>query len=259
MWRIVAVGLLVALVPGRLAAEDLSCGSVPPLAELGETKETQLDSLLRKAMSCLASGEPGRAIDLFSEMISIDPSNETAYMNRANAYVQSGQVAQGLADLSYLINVKPSFAEAWFNRGVGYLAAAKYERAIADFGETLRLKPDFVRAYCNRGLAFVRKGDLDRALRDLNAGLAMSRESEMCYFARGDVYLHKRDYRQAVDDYTSGLKIKPNIGVLSQRAKAHEGLGEREKALADFKAVLSKAPTYRPAQDGLRRLSQTEE
>ena len=141
MWWIALVGFLVVFSLDRLAAEDLSCSRVPPLAELGDTKQTQLDSLLRKAMSCVKSGKADLAIDLFSEMISIAPDNEAAYLNRANAYIQSGQVAQGLADLSFLINLKPTFAEAWFNRGIGYLAAGKLERAIADFGETLRLKP----------------------------------------------------------------------------------------------------------------------
>lgn len=259
MWWIAFVGFLFFLSPIRLAAEELSCSRVPPLTELGNTKETQLDSLLRKAITCVRSGKPELAIDLFSEMISIDPDNEAAYLNWANAYIQSGQVAQGLADLSFLINLKPTFAEAWFNRGIGYLAASKYERAIADFGETLRLKPDFARAYCNRGLALVRKGAFDRALEDLDVGIEKSPNSEMCHFARGDVFLHKEEYQKAVDDYTNGLRIKPNIGILSQRAKAYEGLGEREKALADFKAVLAKVPTYKPAQDGLKRLSQTEE
>jgi len=64
MWRIAIIGLLIVLNPGRLAAEDLSCGRVPPLAELGDTKKTQLDSLLRKAMSCIRSGKPDLAIDL---------------------------------------------------------------------------------------------------------------------------------------------------------------------------------------------------
>ena len=104
----------------------------------------------------------------------------------------------------------------------------------------------------------MRKGAFDRALKDLNVGLEKSPNSEMCYFARGDVYFIKEEFQKAVDDYTSGLNIKLNIGVLSQRAKAYEGLGEREKALADFKAVLAQVPNYKPAQDGLKRLSQTE-
>jgi tetratricopeptide (TPR) repeat protein len=66
---------------------------------------------------------------------------------------------------------------------------------------------------------------------------------------RGDVYFHKGDYRNAVDDYTRGLAKKPNI-------EAYEKLGESEKALADYKAVLNNAPTHKGAMHGSARLGQ---
>jgi tetratricopeptide (TPR) repeat protein len=253
------IAFFLILSPGPLAAQSVSCGDLPPVAELGITKEQQLDNLLRRAIACVRARKFDLAIDIFSEMISLDPGNETAYVNRANAYIQSGQVPQGIADLSNVISLKPTFAEAWYNRGIGFLAEHKYERAIADFSETLRLKPDFARAYCNRGLALVRKQAYDRALDDLDIGLEKNPKLPLCHFARGDTYFHKGDYQKAVDDYTSGLKHVQNIEALSRRAEAYERLGEKEKALADFKVVLENAPTHKDALEGVARLSDTRE
>ena len=144
MWiKIALVGFSLLLSHTPLAAQSVTCDSVPPLAQVGVTKEQRLDNLLRRAIACVRAGKPDLAVDIFSAMITIDPGNESAYLNRANAYLQTRQFSLGIADLSHVISVRPSFATAWYNRGTAFLAQRKYERALADFGETLRLRPGF--------------------------------------------------------------------------------------------------------------------
>ena len=255
MWfKTALVGVVVLVGLSRADAQSLSCGSVPPLAQVGSTKEQQLNELSRMAFACVKAGKLDLAIDIFSEIINLDPTNEKAYLNRASAYLQSRQFQLGIADLSHVISVKPTFAEAWYNRGIAFLAGRKYERAVADFGEALRLNPDFARAYCNRGLALVRKGAYDEALKDLKTGLEKDPSLPLCQLVRGDVQFQKGNYSKAVDDYTRGLAKIPNIEALSRRAEAYEKLGEREKALADFEAVLKHAPRHNRANQGIARL-----
>ena len=91
------------------------------------------------------------------------------------------------------------------------------------------------------------------ALDDLNKGLEKDPDLTLCRFARGDVYFQKADYQKAVEDYTIGLARKPNIEALSRRAEAYEKLGEKQKALADFQAILRLAPSDKRALDGLAR------
>ncbi len=256
MWmRIAVFGVLLVLLPGPLAAETASCESGSALAEPGATKQEQLDQLLRRAITCIHERKPQAAIDIFSQMISLDPGNPTAYLDRANAYIQTGNLALGIADLSYVISLKPDFPEAWYNRGIAFLMSRNYDRAVADFGETLKLKPDFTRAYCNRGLALVRKGNYEKALADLNDGLEKDPNLVICRFARGNVFFAMKNYQAAVDDYTRGLQQKPNIEALRQRALAYEKLGEREKALADFKTVFEHSPNDEVALKGIARLN----
>ena len=193
MWfRTALIGFVILLPAGRVETQSLSCSSIPPLAEVGSTKKEQLDGLSRMAFACVQAGKPELAVDVFSEIINLDPTNEKAYLNRANAYLQSPQFQLGIADLSYVISIKPTFAEAWYNKGIAFLAARKYERAVADFGETLRLKPDFARAYCNRGLALVRKGAYDGALKDLNTGLEKDPSLPLCQLVRGATSISTR-------------------------------------------------------------------
>jgi tetratricopeptide (TPR) repeat protein len=118
MWfRNALIGFVILLPPDRVDAQGMSCSSIPPLAEVGSTKNEKLDGLSRMAFACVQAGKPELAVDFYSEIINLDPTNERAYLNRANAYLQNRQFQLGIADVSHVISGKPTFAEAWYNRG----------------------------------------------------------------------------------------------------------------------------------------------
>ncbi|UII26307.1 tetratricopeptide repeat protein [Fulvivirga maritima] len=59
----------------------------------------------------------------------------------------------------------------------------------------------------------------------------------------GDKYFKKGDYAKAVEAYTEYLKLEPaHVKSLYNRGRAYEELGQSEKAVEDFKKVLSEDP-----------------
>ncbi len=246
--------LLLLTFPAQAAAENFRCGSFPLLDDT-ISKEERADRLLRRAIACVQEGKPMESIAVFSELIGLDPDNETAYLNRGNAYIQTGQFELGIADYSHVIAKNPSLAQGWYNRGTAFVAARQYERAIADLTEAIRLKPDEARAYCNRGMSYLRKSHYERALADLNAGIEKDGTIALCYYARGDLSLHTEKYQDAVGDLTRGLRLKPTVEGYIQRAAAHERLCETDNALADYKEALRLDPRSNAARAGAQRLS----
>src|SRR4029453_9515261 len=121
-----AVALILLGLPNLLSAETISCGTLPPFAQ-GQSKEEQLQSLLQRAIACIREGKPAQSIEIFSEMIAIDPENDTAFLNRGNAYLQMGQIALSIADFSLVITLKPDTWEAGYNRGIALILAHKYD------------------------------------------------------------------------------------------------------------------------------------
>lgn len=237
------------------SAAPVSCGSIPPFAE-GMSEEKHIEMLLRRAVACVQEGRPDLSIEIFSEVIGLDPGNEVAYLNRGNAYLQMREFDLGISDFSHAISLDPKSTEAWYNRGVAFVVTQRYQQGIADLSEAIKLKPDFARAYCNRGLAFARKGDHDRALSDLSQGSQKDAGLPMCYFGKADVYFQRKDYKNAIEQFSLGLQIAPNVEALSKRGEAYEQFGKADEALADFKAALLIAPTHKPALEGVRRLGQ---
>ena len=79
-----------------------------------------------------------------------------------------------------------------------------------------------------------------------------------CHFAitREAISIQRRKTK-ALEDYTQSLQLKPdNPGGLVMRGQAYEHLGERDKALADFRAAVAIDPRFKEAEEGVKRLGQ---
>jgi tetratricopeptide (TPR) repeat protein len=64
-----------------------------------------------------------------------------------------------------------------------------------------------------------------------------------------------KDWKTAVDRLTEALALDPEgSDLLTFRASAYEHLGQKDKAIADYKAALAFIPDYQAAVDGLKRL-----
>ena len=146
MWLRVLLTLALFLSPAVMSAAPIACGSIPPFPE-GMSQEKQIAVLLRRAIACVQEGRPDLSIEIFSEVIGLDPGNEVAYLNRGNAYLQTRQFDLGISDFSHAISLEPRSSEAWYNRGVAFVAMQRYQQGIADLSEAIKLKPDFARAY----------------------------------------------------------------------------------------------------------------
>ena len=92
---VAAIALILVGSPPTFA--ESTCGNLPSLTE-GSSKDVKVDYLMRRAFACVQEGKPALSVEIFSEIISIDPENEAAYLNRGSAYLQTGQPDLAIAD-----------------------------------------------------------------------------------------------------------------------------------------------------------------
>jgi tetratricopeptide (TPR) repeat protein len=103
-----------------------------------------------------------------------------------------------------------------------------------------------------------------QALADYDAALkigyySMSTGAIRAHMGRGYALLGLRRYRRAIDDFDIVLGHVPNevprsSSTLAWRGAANQGLGDRERAVADYKAALVLDPRNARARDGLADL-----
>ena len=98
--------------------------------------------------------------------------------------------------------------------------------------------------------------DYDKAVA-LEPSFALPRDRAYSNLGRGYALLQLKQYRRAIDDFDEVLKAVPRSSTaLAWRGSAHEGLGNRDKAVADYKAALAIDPSSEGAVDGLRALNE---
>ena len=99
---------------------------------------------------------------------------------------------------------------------------------------------------------------LDAAISAFGDMIKKQPKNDLLINQRGNLYMQKDDTTHAIADYTRAMKLKPdNFWPYVLRASAYEKAGQRDKAVADYKAALPRHPTgdtLKQVQDALKAL-----
>ena len=117
-------------------------------------------------------------------------------------------------------------AQAYYERGNVYSLEQQNDLAIADFTTAIKIKPDYLDAYALRG------------------GVHSS-----------PFFNPKRNVDAAIADYTKVIEIEASAYWYTSRAALYEEKGEREKAIADYRAALVLEPNNYTAKTHLAKLA----
>jgi tetratricopeptide (TPR) repeat protein len=192
----------------------------------------QPNEVISSCTAVIQSGlEPGRNL-------------AAAFTIRGRAYRAKGDYDHAIADYTEAIRVESDYGLAFYSRGIAYFNKKDYDRAIADYTESLRLSPRDIIALQNRGHAYQAKQDYDSAIVDYSEAIGI--EPKFAYAFNDRCYVRAiagRELQQALADCNEALRLVPNdFHTLDSRAFAYLRLGNFEKAVTDYNAVLKINP-----------------
>ncbi|MFZ1947678.1 MAG: tetratricopeptide repeat protein [bacterium] len=199
--------------------------------------------LSKLAHSHFIKGEFDKAIEIWREMLSRDPSNLDVMVSLANALIQKGDLDRAytvLRDASkrdpdhlpsqnmlalYHINVghldeaarisaqviarDAKNAEAYFNLGVTYDLQARYDQALSAFKRSVELRGDFDQSRINLGNAYLRKGNTTEARAQFEKALEVNPASTHAWYSLGKVLHSTGQPDEAARAYREALKHTP--------------------------------------------------
>lgn len=144
---------------------------------------------------------------------------------------------------------------AAFNKGHFREAIADYTKAIMQLSVRADAA-DIAEIYTNRGNAYYRRGRYDKAIADETKAIALSpRTASGAYNMRAWIRLLKGENAKALVDANKAVELAPtDANNLETRAEIFEKLGQREKAIADYRASLKQNPSNKNSQAALKRL-----
>lgn len=229
------------------------------------------------------------AIQCFSRMLSVNPTNWLVYQRFIEFYLQEGRHLEALAQCMQLLDLEPDSrtrADAWQYVGLIQYMEGNDEEAEEAFEEAIGADPEFPAAWHYLGLLAERAGENEHAEEMYRRALECDGDYAFSlvrlgylFFDRGDNESAMRFFRRALeadpDEYMAHLGISevmrvkdrleeqlehvqaahdiaPTDGnVLNQLGIAYESLERVEEAVEAYRTALRADPHNRQAANNL--------
>ena len=143
--------------------------------------------------------------------------------------------AQALAYFNKAIRANSADAIGYRGRGEAYQQLDKFDLSLADLNVCLRLAPQDAVALASRARLWLRTGHNREAIVDATTSLQLDAHNAGAYGTRGLAFDRTNEFARAVADYTASIRLHPTAMKYQLRGRCYAMLGEREKAVADFK------------------------
>jgi tetratricopeptide (TPR) repeat protein len=194
--------------------------------------------------ACLAQdGEYQRAIPIFQQALTVDPSVPNARYNLALAQWKANQAQEALATL------QPALENSGDQSGAILLAADIYEsmndtqRAIDLLRRAILANPKNIEAYVAFASLSYDHASMQVGIDIVNAGLTQLPNEARLYLVRGILYIQLGHFDEASEDFGKANQLNPNLSLLG----AAEGLAASQRhkdnqALSSFRAAAQAQP-----------------
>ena len=167
-------------------------------------------NLYNEALS-LCSGEkctnPQKAIELLTEVVSLQPDFENAYSARGNAYSHLKEYQTALDDYNKAIQLKPDNSFFFNNRGNVYNDLKQYQQALEDYNTAIQLKPNNSFFFNNRGNVYNDLNQYKQAIEDYNEAIRLKPDDATAYHNRGNAYFIRGDVETGCRDAQKACEL----------------------------------------------------
>jgi predicted O-linked N-acetylglucosamine transferase (SPINDLY family) len=118
-------------------------------------------------------GEHGRALELISQALALNPAQARAHHNLGNAFQALGRHAEAAASFERAAALAPDLLEAHYNLGIARRALGQHQAAAAAFRAALRVDPACAEAHYALGQLAADADQLAEAQRCFEQALAL--------------------------------------------------------------------------------------
>lgn len=184
------------------------------------------------------AGRYDKALEDSNKAINLDPRLVKAYVERAEIYIDTERYPKALVDINKAIKLQPQLAIAYARRAMVYNGLKEYQKAVENCNKAIAIDPKTSDFYAIRAAAFRDLRQYQKALQDCNKALSLNSKEATTWAQRGYIYSHLDEFAKSVRDYSIAIEIDPkSVSTHWLRAKAYEKVGEFEKQIDDLTAA----------------------
>jgi tetratricopeptide (TPR) repeat protein len=160
---------------------------VAPMRRTNSGVSRDVQGLFLAAVQAEEAGEKQRAIALYEEMLTLDPSYAPAYINLGTLYFHLRQFTKAEELYRRATETDPGYVLAFFDLGNVLDELERPDESIAAYQRSVELSPRYADAHYNLALAFERKGELRAALRHWQAYVRLDKAGPWAEHARTQI------------------------------------------------------------------------
>lgn len=149
----------------------------------------------------------------------------------------------------------PADFEAHYQLGWSQFQHGNLTEALAAFQRAVELEPEHVGSLYTLGLTYFELKQYDQAVTPFKAVAERYPRHELAWLGLGQSYLEMGQLEQALSTLLHAAGINPSSADMRfYLGTAHERLGNKELAIAEYRESLRYDPLYKEAAEALRRL-----
>jgi tetratricopeptide (TPR) repeat protein len=211
--------------------------TVPPKPKLRSDKKHLSDAEISNYNSglmaqeffglALNSEDPRIQIELYKNVLKLDPNNVSALNNMAVSHNNLNETKEAIRRLNKALETDPGYYQALANRAQAYNLQNDFENGLKDIDKALTLKPDFEFAYAIKGNILTKQGQYKEAEIALNTAVEMNPNSPDAYYNRAFFFEEQHQFEKSGEDYRKAealgfpnkAMLYTNMAVLFRRLK----------------------------------------
>lgn len=201
-------------------------------------KYSQLFYLLRKYDT---------SIFFINRCLHFDRANATANFQKGMILKEAGDTAKSISSFQSALELNPDYYDAYMQLGILH-SIRKNPLALEYFNTALKIEPKSIEALYGLGKFLQNAGQYDNAMRAYEGLLAIAPENQDAIFNTGAIYFEQKKYPEAIQKFESTLNRDGNFyrGYYG-RGRCYEAMGEKQKAVEDYRRCLAIRPDYKLA------------
>ena len=188
----------------------------------------------------------------YNRCLRLNPNLLHALLNLATLEQEAGNFDRAKSLLTRARDAHPSSAPVRRHLGVLYKADGQIERARQAYAEALDLDPHLAEAHYNLANLHYDARQLVNSARHYTRAIAIEPDHMRAYYNLADLYVRQQQFAAAEETSVAGLAVSPEeIRLHYPLAKAREGLGKRDQALASYRRLARNLGPNQPLREAV--------
>ena len=190
-------------------AQTISLDNKAPGAAGIGANESASD-LNESGMQALKNNNYSMAVNLFQQVVKLEPKHKTAWNNLGRAYLGLNQNDQAIAAFKKQIEIDPYDQFAYNNLGVAYENELKYDDARNQFQKQIEINPLDPFAHGGLGMLYSKQKNFAAAVPELEKAVELQPQNALLVIALGQAYIATNQTDKGMAAFEKAISLAPN-------------------------------------------------